>query len=197
VNMKTTELIHLLKENASAIQAEWADFCTGPSLIMKAHVGRAEDTHSFFILTAGAFETKFTDIFPQTLKLLRRIPRLRGASFLTALPHAVVGLHKGQYGVQRTLLGVEIPEDNSFELEGRAIPYQENQCISFHDYQEHRGWNHSSSPRTVLLVDCWSPALILPNPIRAITARVVDKTRLKNGDAQQALRLQKHLESQS
>jgi len=194
--MKTTELIQLLEENATQIQREWSDYRSGPTLDMMAHVGRKEDTHAFLLLKAGKFETKYAPTFPHTLSMLRQIPHLRGASFLTAVPHGECGLHRGQYGVQRTLLGIDIPKDNYFELEGKFIQYIEQKCITFHDYQEHRGRNGSDMPRTALIVDCWSLPSRFSNPLRAIGARLFDKTRFKNGDAQQALRLQMHLESQ-
>ena len=69
----------------------------------------------------------------------------------------------------RCHLGLRIPADTGIRVATESRTWTEGKCLLFEDCFEHEVWNHSDSPRVVLIVDLWHPDLT-DIEIRALTA---------------------------
>lgn len=127
--------------------------------------GGSWDAYFFFV--DGVRIGPHHDACPQTSAALGLLPldhvRDHGPEvcFSIMRPGAHILPHRGVTNTRAVLhLGLEVPDGCALNLVGiREITWDVGRCFAFDDTFEHEAWNHSATPRVVLLADIWNPYL--------------------------------------
>ena len=119
-----------------------------------------------FLMRDGVPRPEVRDRCPQTAALLDRLPLLdlpgRGpAAFFSVLaPRTRIPAHTGSTNLRSIVhLGLVVPDGCGFRVGGATRAWAEGEAFAFDDTIEHEAWNDGDSPRVVLIVDAWNPAL--------------------------------------
>lgn len=93
---------------------------------------------------------------------LCRIPGQAPEILFSALrPGSTILPHRGVTNTRLVMhLPLVVPDSCALHLEGFAPHvWREGELVMFDDTYLHEAWNHSSSTRVILLMDCWNPHL--------------------------------------
>ncbi len=92
---------------------------------------------------------------PETGRILRNLPRIRGAAFSRLDPNSAILLHADlpAPGILRTHLGLRIPDDTRMILGNETRHWAEGEVLCFDGQIEHATINNSPEPRDVLIID--------------------------------------------
>jgi aspartyl/asparaginyl beta-hydroxylase (cupin superfamily) len=95
---------------------------------------------------------------PRTAAALSQIPGLSLAGFSRLGPGAEIKPHVGwAKSVYRLHLGLVVPDDCILKVSDEERAWREGEVLIFDDTAEHSAWNHSSKPRTTLMLDFLRP----------------------------------------
>lgn len=92
---------------------------------------------------------------PETVKMLKSLPRLVDAGFSLVGAHSRILPHTDNYGpkLQRLHLGVQVPKGSEMVVAGQKVEWEEGRVVMFDRSQLHEVTNSSDQPRVVLLCD--------------------------------------------
>ena len=92
---------------------------------------------------------------PETVKMLKSLPRLVDAGFSLVGPNSRILPHSDNYGpkLQRLHLGVQVPKGSEMIVAGQKMEWEEGRVVMFDRSQIHEVTNTSTEPRVVLLCD--------------------------------------------
>jgi beta-hydroxylase len=92
---------------------------------------------------------------PQTVAMLRTLPRLVDAGFSLVGAKSRILPHADNYGpgLQRLHLGVQVPRGSEMIVAGKKVEWEEGRVVMFDRTQIHEVNNVSDRPRVVLLCD--------------------------------------------
>jgi len=116
---------------------------------------------AYFLWGYGLRADRNCDQCPVTASLVDKIPGLLTAMYSIHQPGAHLPRHRGvTKGMVTYHLGVRVPEDKSqcfIRVEDRNYNWQEGQFFVFDDTRHHEVFNHSQTPRVVLLLHIRRP----------------------------------------
>jgi ornithine lipid ester-linked acyl 2-hydroxylase len=121
--------------------------------------------------THRGWVTPIADYFPETVRILRRIPGLRCADLAVLRAGSAIAPHHGtNWGVLRAHLALRVPGGRgrcelTFPADSVDQPWTDGEAFIFDDMHEHSAVNERSGDRLVLLIEVDRP---LPQPARAI-----------------------------
>ena len=131
-----------------------------------------------FLMRDGVARPDVRSRCPQTAALVDRLPLLdlpgRGPSifFSVLAPHTRIPAHWGSTNLRSIVhLGLIVPPGCGFRVGGATREWHEGKAFAFDDTIEHEAWNDSGTPRVVLILDTWNPALTERE--RELTRRLV------------------------
>lgn len=92
---------------------------------------------------------------PVTAELVEHVPDLILASFSILLPGQAIPLHRAGSRLNlRFHLGLVVPDgDVGIEIDGVTHRWRECDGFIFDDRKYHHAWNHTHSPRGILMID--------------------------------------------
>lgn len=106
--------------------------------------------------------------FPETIKLIEKIPNIQIAGFTVLGPRTHIPRHQGPAKSLRWQLGVRIPEPPDscrLKVGDHTVPWTDGASLAFDDRTPHEAWNDSDDARYVLFVQvAW--------PVKGLTGRV-------------------------
>jgi len=104
--------------------------------------------------------------YPESYRLLQKIPRIKTAFFSILEPNVEIAEHRGPFkGYLRYHLGLKIPEEKekcALRLGGEIRHWEEGKSLIFDDTFNHDAWNKSDETRVILFVDFIRP---MPKPL--------------------------------
>jgi hypothetical protein len=120
---------------------------------------------------------------PTLMSSAARIPRLRSLTIQTMEPGAYLAPHRGATsGICRIHLGLDVPEGNWIQVEGKKTFFQTGKCFVFDDRQVHEVKNESTRPRTNLIIDCWAPWNVPGERVERVKHRLAHKLGVKRSE---------------
>jgi hypothetical protein len=92
---------------------------------------------------------------PDTVAMLKTLPRLIDAGFSLVGPKSRILPHSDNYGpkLQRLHLGVQVPQGSEMIVAGKKLEWEEGRVVMFDRSQIHEVTNSSDQARVVLLCD--------------------------------------------
>jgi aspartate beta-hydroxylase len=129
--------------------------------------GAAPSWEAFFFYRHGERFDNNHDRCPATSAVLESIDLCRISEqapeicFSVLRPGTEILPHYGVSNVRLVMhLPLIVPEKCALNLiDVGEHHWKEEQLVMFDDTYQHEAWNHSDSPRIVLLMDCWNPHL--------------------------------------
>ena len=127
--------------------------------------GSVSGKWSTIMLVTGSIPTPESTSFPETMKLLRnvpRFPRFREAQLSVLGPGSRIKPHRdagNEWITCQLALIIPDPERCGIRVGGIARGWTEGECIFFNTSYEHEAWNDTDKPRVVLIVDFLHPEL--------------------------------------
>jgi aspartyl/asparaginyl beta-hydroxylase (cupin superfamily) len=124
-----------------------------------------EDWEVLFLYECGKRVDEACARFPETTRLIERLPLLRtleGMVYFSRLAGgATIPAHHGPTNMRvRCHLGLIVPSGScGVRVAGIERRVQAGTCLLFDDSYDHDVWNIGRGDRTVLIVDLWHPAL--------------------------------------
>lgn len=116
---------------------------------------------SFAFLFHGKWVKSNCEQCPETVRMLKKIPRIKTAFFSILDPHVEIAEHRGPFkGYLRYHLALMIPKDSkkcALRLGGEIRHWEEGKSLVFDDTFNHDAWNKSDETRVVLFVDFIRP----------------------------------------
>lgn len=99
--------------------------------------------------------------FPETMRILNRIPGMKNAFFSILSPGKYIPPHRGAYnGILRYHLGLIVPEPKErcrIRVAREVRHWEEGKSLVFDDTYNHEVWNETEGTRVVLFVDFTRP----------------------------------------
>ncbi len=124
------------------------------------------DWSAFFLWRHGVRDDAACARCPATAAALEAspmsdMPRRSPTAFFSILkPGTHLPAHTGVSNVRAIVhLPLIVPEKCGFRVGGTTRAWHEGEAFAFDDTIEHEAWNHSESPRAVLILDVWNPHL--------------------------------------
>lgn len=121
-------------------------------------------TKSWKTLTFMAWGIRYrskTRLAPATMNVFRQIPGLVSVSINLLEPNGHIAPHYGDTSAtMRGHLGMVIPgelPEIGFKVDGQERSWREGEVLLFCDAHQHEAWNHTASPRFILLFDIIRP----------------------------------------
>lgn len=114
----------------------------------------------------GIWNKQYTHNFPETIKLLKQIPRLKTAIFSKLGPDTELTKHRGWASLANSVLrchmGIIVPDPitkgrSGVEVEDEFRQIKKGEWCVFDDSKTHIGINKSKENRVVLLLDIERP----------------------------------------
>lgn len=135
-------------------------FVASPDSLSVAQDGYDERGWQWCALVSGASAAANLRQCPATAVALAAVPGLVNAGFSRLLPGTHLYPHCGEMlGVLRCHLPLLVPEGPVGMRFGEvALAWREGECVVFDDKVEHEAFNHTDSPRVVLLITFAVPA---------------------------------------
>jgi aspartyl/asparaginyl beta-hydroxylase (cupin superfamily) len=118
-------------------------------------------------------------LFPETCRVLARVPHLIEAFFSILEPGKSVPEHEGPYlGYLRYHLGLQVPKHNPPKLivNRQEYVWKEGEAVLFDDSWPHEVVNTSSETRAVLIVDVRRPLPPIPDLVNGLVLGVARHT---------------------
>ena len=157
--------IHLLRENYEAIRREVLGYYQVNAGDIKPNYTpyayreagwRTLNLYSYFLRYRQNCEK-----FPLLDSIVRRIPGMTMTQIAVLDPHTRIKAHFGDTdAIIRTHLGLSVPgslPEIGFRLRREDIGWAEGDMFSFCIAHRHYAWNHTDTPRVVLIVDTMRP----------------------------------------
>jgi aspartyl/asparaginyl beta-hydroxylase (cupin superfamily) len=108
----------------------------------------------FTLYAFGVKQERNCEAFPETTRLVERIPGMRTAAFSRLLPGTRLVPHRGwKLSVYRAHLGLIVPRSCAIKVNGETKAWEAGKCFVFDDTYLHEAWNNGEGDRIVLLVD--------------------------------------------
>lgn len=130
------------------------------------------DDDKWKVFVFYAFTKKITqncNKYPDTTRLIEKIPGMTSAMFSVLLPGKYIPPHRGPYkGILRLLLPVKMPKNQEqcyIKIKGKPYYWKEGKCFIFDDALEHEVFNSTDEMRIALFVDFYRP---LPFPFNLL-----------------------------
>ena len=128
-----------------------------------ATITQDDSWKTWFLINAGQVCEDNAGRCPQTMQLLKSIPRVTTAFFSILAPGKHIPAHRGAYnGVLRFHLGLLVPEPRErcrIRVGDQYRSWAEGKALIFDDSFNHEVWNDTDGYRVVLFVD-------FPRPLR-------------------------------
>lgn len=104
---------------------------------------------------------RYTERFPQTWEILKRVPALTSASLLLLEPNSTIKPHVGDTNAMlRCHLGLVIPAPAprcGLRVRDTVLSWEEGRVFMFNDAHEHTAWNNTDQARYILSFDVIRP----------------------------------------
>ena len=118
--------------------------------------------------------------FPQTERLVSRIPGMKSAMFSIFRPEKKVPEHSGNVKmILRYQLPVIVPEDRAncyLRIDNQELHWEEGKGILFDDNYSHEVFNNTNEIRVVLMLDVLRPLSFPLNIFRDVSFYFITKT---------------------
>ncbi len=154
----------LLEENYSVIKEEFLEHVNDKSLQAMYEYTSVRDGDWYAIpLVSGGTESDVAKNFPNTMKLLKKIPgnlQFREALFSILGPGSKIKSHRDYSNIYLVFqLALDIPEKCGISVGGELREWKEGKSMIFDTAYDHEAWNNSDKSRVVLIVDFLHPGL--------------------------------------
>jgi hypothetical protein len=102
-----------------------------------------------------------TVALPETLQLIKRVPRLGEFVMISSLnPQSRIAPHTGPWNARVTFhFGLKIPDRCSLRVADEERSWEEGEFLVFEDSFIHEAKNEGQETRFILLIDVWHPQL--------------------------------------
>lgn len=172
--------------NRAADLTAYVNYPDGMPLDQWAELNRNLDWSAFHLFKDGQPLEVNCRQCPATMEAIALIdqPHVPGRSpaamFSILKPHTRIPPHTGVANTRLVLhLPLIVPDSCGFRVGGDIREWREGEAWVFDDTIDHEAWNHSDSPRTILICDVWSPSL---SPLeRDLIARLTGELDRFNG----------------
>jgi beta-hydroxylase len=128
-------------------------------------ISKGENWRTFFLMGFGYEAKQSWKRCPETMKVLRKIPKLRTAFFSILGPNYHIPHHRGiSKGLIRCHLGLVIPDQRDqcvMRVGDQICQWEVGRCFVFDDTNDHEVWNKTDQERIVLLVDVDRPMKLI------------------------------------
>jgi aspartyl/asparaginyl beta-hydroxylase (cupin superfamily) len=121
---------------------------------------------AYFLWKEGVAQTRHLARCPRTAEVLRSAPQCDVAqhgpnAFFSILePGTRIPPHTGVTNTRLTVhLPLVVPADCGFRVGSETREWIADKAWVFDDTIEHEAWNHSETPRAILIFDIWNPYL--------------------------------------
>ncbi len=152
--------LHLLSDNYKIIKKEYLENTN--DLLEWPEKYLYDSDKEWKVIPLYAFGEWKTNKFPETTKILKKIPNLRTALFSKLGPKTTLKPHRGWADlsnyVLRTHLGIQVPNGKcGIVVKNSFRQIEEGSLITFDDSKLHYGINETDKERVVLIVDIERP----------------------------------------
>lgn len=141
---------------------------------MARAVSRNRHWKTVYMLGYGRVAPHSSRQFPETMRILERVPGLMTAAFSLLGPGKRLPPHRGPYkGLLRVHLGLLVPEPREacwIRVNQQQAHWQEGKCMVFDDSFQHDVHNQTEGRRVVLFLDVERP---LPWPLSLINRAII------------------------
>jgi ornithine lipid ester-linked acyl 2-hydroxylase len=149
--------LDVLMQNREEI-TNFQDYSPGQKVLTRDDLWK-----TFFFYAFGKKEEENCKRCPETVRILKGIPRMNTAMFSIVGPGKHIPAHRGPYkGVLRYHLGIMVPEPEGIcriRVGNDIRAWKEGKSLIFDDSHEHEVWNDSDSYRVVLFVNFVRPTI--------------------------------------
>ncbi len=132
------------------------------------------DWKTYWLTAVGVDCSENQRHFPETMRILQKIPGMKNAFFSILSPGKYIPPHRGAYnGILRYHLGLIVPEPREncrIRVAREVRHWEEGKSLIFDDTFNHEVWNETDGVRAILFVDFARP---LKGAFNAINDRVI------------------------